>query len=74
MGYEVKALEIRSLDDNKKYKIKLPDEDVDMKLKFEKLVDDMRTFNLETFYQINANKCKKCIYEDACDRSLIREN
>ena len=31
MGYAVQKLEIRSLDDNKKYKINLPDEDLLMK-------------------------------------------
>mgnify|MGYP000211220589 FL=1 len=28
MGYEINHLEVRSLDDNKKYKIALPDDDV----------------------------------------------
>lgn len=32
MGYAVQKLEIRSLDDNKKYKINLPDEDLLMKI------------------------------------------
>ena len=34
------------------------------------LVNEMRMFHLEEFHQTNALKCKKCIYEDACDRSL----
>ena len=72
MGYEVKELCIRSMDDNKNYKIALPEKDPNMLQKFEHLIEEMRTFNLETFYQTNIEKCKNCIYEDACDRSLNR--
>ena len=46
MGYEIKGLEIRSLDDNRRYIVKLPDEDKLMKNKFECLVNTMRTFDL----------------------------
>ena len=73
MGYEIKGLEIRSLDDNRRYIVKLPDEDKLMKNKFECLVNTMRTFDLEAFEQTNIEKCRKCIYEDACDRALNRE-
>ncbi len=73
MGYEIKGLEIRSLDDNRRYVVKLPDEDKLMKNKFECLVNTMRTFDLEAFEQTNIEKCRKCIYEDACDRALNRE-
>lgn len=71
MGYDVQRLEIRSLDDNKKYRINIPDEDDEMRKRFDDLIDSMRTFELNQFYQSNEAKCKKCIYEDACDRSLI---
>lgn len=74
MGYKVNKLEIRSLDDNKKYIIKLPDEDTEMKQKFDDLVNDMRTFDLELFEQTNIEKCKHCIYEEACDRALYRSD
>ena len=74
MGYAVQKLEIRSLDDNKKYKINLPDEDLLMKNRFEGIEIDGETeeyaFDLNEFYQSNIEKCKKCIYEDAYDRSL----
>lgn len=73
MGYEINRLEIRSIDDNKKYGIALPDADLSMKQKFESLVNMMRTFDLAAFKQSNIEKCKKCIYEDACDRSLNLE-
>lgn len=72
MGYLIERMEIRSMDDNKKYKIECPEENLEMKNKFEQLIKEMRTFNLEDFYQNNIEKCKNCIYEDACDRALIR--
>lgn len=72
MGYKIEKLEIHSIDDNKKYRIKLPDDDLSMKKKFEKTLTDMRTFNMESFVQLNIEKCGKCIYEDACDRALSR--
>lgn len=72
MGYEVNKLEIRSMDDNKKYIVKLPEYDIKMKQKFDELISDIRTFELEKFQQTNMEKCKKCIYEEACDRALYR--
>ena len=72
MGYEINKLEIRSMDDNKKYSIELPEQDIEMNQKFERIISEMRTFDLEGFEQMNTEKCKHCIYEDACDRSLYR--
>ena len=71
MGYDVKRLRIHSIDDNKNYEIACPEDDDDMMKKFCSLVDKMRIFDLEKFHQNNIEKCKKCIYEEACDRSLI---
>ena len=59
MGLAVQKIEIRSLDDNKKYKINLPDEGLLMKNRFEELIDTMRSFDLNEFYQSNIEKCKK---------------
>ena len=73
MGYEIERLEIRSIDDNKKYGIAVPEADIQMKQKFEYIINSMRKFDLAAFRQTNIEKCKKCIYEDACDRSLNRE-
>lgn len=72
MGYQVEELEMYSMDDNKKYKISLPEQDEKMKKKFEETVFKLRTFNLEEFQQTNEEKCKKCIYETACDRAIKR--
>ncbi|MFQ9114278.1 type V CRISPR-associated protein Cas4 [uncultured Eubacterium sp.] len=74
MGYDVLRLEIQSIDDNKRYKIKLPGDDIHMKEKFEQTIESMRTFDIETFVQNNSEKCRNCIYNDACDRALDRNN
>lgn len=71
MQYEVKNIRLYSIKDNKTYNIKLPEEDRDMLNKFEKTIKDIREFNIHTFKQEDKNKCKKCIYEPSCDRSLI---
>lgn len=70
MGYEVEALEIYSMDDNKKYSILKPEQDVDMLYKFENTIKAIREFDHSTFVQDNQSKCNNCIYEPACDRSL----
>lgn len=63
---------IHSIDDNKNYNIALPENDLEMKQKFENLICTMRTFDMNGFVQDNAQKCSNCIYEDACDRSASR--
>ncbi len=71
MGYRVDLLEIYSMDDHKSYPIPLPSQDKEMQLKFEKVINDIRNFNIETFYQTNRKKCEHCIYEPSCDKSLL---
>jgi CRISPR-associated protein Cas4 len=71
MGYNVKKIRLHSLDDNKTYNIDLPDENIEMKEKFQKLIKEIREFSFENFEQTNKKKCEKCIYEPSCDRSLI---
>lgn len=71
MGYKVDRLELYSMDDNKKYKVLLPEDDSEMLLKFEKVIEDINAFDIEKFSQRNRDKCLNCIYEPACDRSLI---
>ena len=72
MGYAVDSLRIHSIDDNKNYNIDLPENDKDMKNRFEQLISDMRAFDMDKFVQENSQKCANCIYEDACDRSVSR--
>ena len=71
MGYEIDRLELYSIDDHKKYSIKLPHDGKVMLLKFEKVIEDIKSFRLEDFKQENINKCERCIYEPSCDRSLL---
>lgn len=71
MGYEVKKLVLYSMVDNKKYDVKIPLEDPEMFVKFENVIERIKTFSLEEFIQDNAEKCKNCIYEPACDRGLL---
>lgn len=71
MGYKVEKISLYSLSDNKKYNVKLPADDNDMNTKFEDLIKEIHEFDIENFKQTNKEKCKRCIYEPACDRSLI---
>lgn len=71
MGYEVKKIRLYSMDDNKGYSIKLPEEDKEMLFKFEKVIYDIRNFAPQNFIQTNPQKCMRCIYEPACDRACI---
>ena len=41
--------------------------DETMKNKFVEVISEMRSFELDSFYQSNINKCNRCIYADACD-------
>ena len=70
MGYEVVKIVIHSLTDNKNYIIPLPENDTEMFLKFKKVIREMHEFKIENFVQNNAEKCKNCIYEPACDRGI----
>lgn len=71
MGYEVEKLKIYSFEDNKNYFIKLPNEDKENFNKFLKVINDIRNFRIEKFEQKNIEKCRNCIYESCCDRSLL---
>ena len=74
MGYNVKALSLYSLDDNKRYPVPLPEDDPDMLRKFEGIVSAIQTFEFESFHQENRDKCLRCIYEPLCDNSLLQES
>lgn len=71
MGYTVKRIELYSMDDHKTFPIDLPENDPFMFGKFERVVRDIRLFRMEDFKQNNVEKCKHCIYENACDRSMV---
>lgn len=71
MGCEVQYLRFHSMVDNKNYPIALPKDDPDMDMKFRSLIKDMHNFDEDNFTQTNSKKCANCIYEPACDRSLV---
>ena len=70
LGYQVKKISLYSMTDNKKYDIKLPADNIEMLGKFERTIQEMRSFRLEQFVQSNPLKCTNCIYEPACDRGI----
>ncbi len=71
IGFSVKSLTIRSLDDNKSYSVCLPENDFEMFGKFEKTIDEINNFDILSFKQSNRKKCERCIYEPLCDSSLL---
>lgn len=70
MGYCVNKIFIHSITDNKNYEIPLPEKNKEVFEKFKNVINQMHTFDLEVFSQTCVEKCKKCIYEPACDRGL----
>lgn len=72
MGYQVHQIRLYSMDDNKVYPVKTPTEDAKMFQKFEHLIEEFRSFSLESFKQENSAKCEKCIYEPLCSFSLLK--
>ena len=68
MGYEVNALIIRSVDDNRSYYIDMPADSPVMFQKFEKTIQEINKFQLDGFQQQNREKCSRCIYSPFCDR------
>jgi CRISPR-associated protein Cas4 len=64
MGYKIKSLCLYSLSDNKKYDVVLPDEK-DIK-EFEKIIEQIKNFNIIKKFQQNSAKCAQCIYRELC--------
>lgn len=71
MGYDIDVLKLYSIDDNKSYDVRLPYANLEMLSKFEQTIYDIKTFDLENYSQSNKEKCKRCIYEPACDRGEV---
>lgn len=70
MGYEIKEMFLYSMTDNRKYPVPLPCDDPGTLSKFKNLIQEIKTFSMEGFEQLNPEKCARCIYEPACDRGL----
>ncbi len=74
MGYQVHKLALHSMEDNKRYFIALPEDDSERMTGFEGLIDAINTFEFSAFRQTNPLKCKNCIYEPFCDRSMKHDD
>lgn len=72
LGYKVNRMRLYSADDNKVFYIKKPEEDDEMRMKFEKTIQDMNDFTFEGFIQENEKKCLHCIYEELCSFSKLK--
>lgn len=70
MGYQVKSIKLYSMDDNKSYPIKNPEDDPERQQAFERLIMQIRFFDLTAPFTANKNKCQHCIYNNLCDTSL----
>lgn len=73
MGYRVRKLTLRSLSDNKKYAVPLPEDDPEKQNAFEQLLEKINRFVLSEYRQTNIEKCLHCIYEPLCSASLADE-
>ena len=71
MGYKVKKLRFHSIKDNRNYDIKLPEDNPEMDKAFRGLIKEIREFDMKEYKAVNIEKCKNCIYEPSCDRSLL---
>ncbi len=73
MGYQVNTLVLHSIDDNRNYTVELPEKNQKMFEKFCAVLDDLNKFDIFSFSQNNVEKCKRCIYEPLCDRSMTND-
>ena len=73
MGYDVKSLQLYSMDDNKKYPVPLPEESDYYSELFVDVINKLKTLDLMKFKQTNVEKCMNCIYFDICDRGLSND-
>ena len=71
MGYTVKQLRFYSSDDNKVYPVKLPEEDTELFEKYKTTNQKMQMFDVSTYQPKAEDKCRKCIYNDFCDRPIV---
>jgi CRISPR-associated protein Cas4 len=70
MGYTVKNIRFYSVDTNKVFPIRLPEDDALMFQKFTQVIADIASFDADSFVPRNAAKCTRCIYCNLCDRPL----
>lgn len=71
-GYEVKEIRLYSMEDNKVYKLPLPEHAPEMLSRFEGLIDSIKNFSFDSFVQGNVQKCMNCIYASLCSFTQAR--
>src|SRR3972149_754376 len=71
MGYAVNSIALYDMTHNKSYPIPLPHENIEMQQKFENLIEQINSFDMNAagFIPVEA-KCHNCIYSNLCDYSL----
>ncbi|MCR5150839.1 MAG: type V CRISPR-associated protein Cas4 [Clostridiales bacterium] len=72
LGYEVNEIRLYSMDDNKIYPVKKPEDDLIMFEKFKNVIEDIENFDYSDFKQNNKSKCERCIYEPLCSYSALK--
>lgn len=65
-GYCARKLKLYSYKDNKSYVIAIPQHGESKFHQFETLINEIRNFDIKTFYQKNTVKCERCIYSELC--------
>ena len=65
MGFDVRELRLHSKKDNRTYPIPLPEEKDAARLT--EVIQQMRSFRLESPFAPNPRKCANCIYREICD-------
>lgn len=69
-GHQINKLNLYSIDNNKTYIVKFPEENPDMLEKFEQTIFALHNYDLRAPFEANINKCTNCIYNNLCDQSL----
>lgn len=73
-GYSVNVLRLYSMDDNKMYRVDLPDVNPEYYSKFVKVIESMKSFDVSKYIQDNVDKCMNCIYNPICASSAYYDD
>ncbi len=72
LGFKVEKVRIHDLCANKNYPILLPTQDPHMFRKFEQIIYTINHYTInDPGFDVNPQKCQKCIYSQLCDKSEI---
>lgn len=71
MGYDIESIRLYSYDDNKSYDFVISELPSRIIQSFYSTLDDMRSFDIDNFLQVNKEKCNNCVYKDICDRCKL---